>query len=142
MFAMNNATLHLAALPVLLLISTSLSGCGGDGRVPVSGTVTVDGQLLEGGAVNFRPLDAAAANTSGTDIEHGRFEIPAARGLKPGKYRVSFLAFQPSGRMIQDPEFGPVAEQVRVRFKESDTLQATVEQRGENRFDFVLTTVK
>ena len=106
----------------------------------VRGTVTLDGAPLNDGAINFQPVDMGAANTSGAGIDQGRFEIPAARGLKPGKYQVSVHAFKPSGRMVQDPEYGMVAEQVRVRFREAASLEATVVQGQDNEFDFALTS--
>lgn len=58
-------TTRLCALGFTLLIA--VAGCGGDGivRYPVTGTVSVSGQVLKGktGSVTFKP-DAAKGNTS------------------------------------------------------------------------------
>ena len=82
-----------------------LIGCG-DGRprrVPVSGHVTVDGQLLEHGSILFAPADNS--RSGGGSLEAGglyRVSIYTAYdGLMPGKYNVSVLAVEPMGETAQ-----------------------------------------
>ncbi len=126
---------------LLIVALLPLAGCmGRDGRQGVTGTVTVDGQPLESGLINFRPTAGMQANSSGGAIHDGVFKLPADNGLKPGKYIVTIQAFRETGEMIDDPQLGRIARQAPVRFKESDTLEATVTVGQKNRFDFELTS--
>ena len=119
----------------------ALLGCSGsDGRVSVSGTVTLDGKPLDSGSISFRPAPGTSANSSGGRITGGSYELPAEQGLKPGKYLVTVQAFRKTGKMVEDPQMGTVPERERVKFKEAGSLEATVEQRGDNTFDFRLTS--
>ena len=116
-------------------------GCSGtDGRVSVSGKVTLDGDPLDSGLISFRPAAGTSANSSGGQITAGSYELPASKGLKPGKYVVTVQAFRKTGKMVEDPQMGMVAERERVKFKEAGPLEATVEHGGGNTFDFHLTT--
>ena len=88
---------HLAAVATLvggLVLMPAVTGCGGTGRVPVSGKVTLDGQPLEHGLINFRPSQGNAGPGSGGVVNEGRFEIPADKGLRPGSYKVSITALK------------------------------------------------
>jgi acetyl esterase/lipase len=62
-------------------------------RVAVSGTVTIDGELLVRGSVTFTPLDApgappVTAYVMNTGKGAGVFTLGANQGPVPGKYRV------------------------------------------------------
>ena len=115
-----------------------LSGCGGDGRVAVSGTVSLDGGPLVLGLINFRPAPAEKLSGAGGQISQGRFTLPADQGLFPGKYQVKVLAYHKTGRMITDPQRGEIEELAPIRFRESGLLEATVSAEGKNEFDFTL----
>ena len=70
-------TILLAGLAALIMVA----GCTrGDGRQRVTGRVTLDGQPLGDGAINFRPAPGLTANSSGGPIKAGQFELPADRG--------------------------------------------------------------
>jgi hypothetical protein len=83
----------LVCLPLLALVT----GCGGDGlgTVPVTGTVTLDGQPVEGATVTFTP----ASETAGTDRSavgltdaSGKYSLNATgggEGAVPGTYSVT-----------------------------------------------------
>lgn len=80
--------------------SLALLGCGGGNRRPVSGTVTLDGQPLNGVIVEFAP-EAAKGNTaaiSGSSaVTEGRYELrttavtrsESGQGIPPGWYKVT-----------------------------------------------------
>lgn len=127
----------LVALAALVL----LSGCGGDGRLGVSGTVTVDGEPLASGVISFQPTADNPAHSAGTGIEAGQYQVPASSGLLPGEYLVRIQAFRKTGRMVEDPQFGQVEETVPVVFKEAGSLQATIVASGKNQIDFDLHSV-
>ena len=137
---------QLAALATLaggLMLITVVSGCGGSGRVPVSGKVTLDGQPLEHGLINFRPDQGHTGPGSGSVVNDGRFEIPAAKGLQPGSYKVSITVLKKTGRMIRDFPDGPERpERVPVKINEADRLEAVVGGGEENQLEFHLTTAR
>jgi len=62
-------------------------------RVAVSGTVTIDGELLVSGSVTFTPIDGSGAPpvtayVMNTGKGAGAFALGADQGPVPGKYRV------------------------------------------------------
>jgi hypothetical protein len=81
-------------LLALILMATP-SGCsrGRDDlpRVPVSGTVTMDGKPLPEGVILFSPIGEATASSAGATgaIKEGTFSIPREDGPVPGNHRVS-----------------------------------------------------
>lgn len=84
---LHHELLWSAALQVVLV-----AGCGatGDGlaRVPVRGTVTLDGKPIANGSIQFVPESAGTATEVGATIKDGGFSIPADNGAVPGKYVV------------------------------------------------------
>lgn len=89
--------------------SLTLVGCGGVKGVPVAGTVTLDGQPLNGVTVTFFP-DTTKGNTapiSGIgEAKEGRYELrttgvtrsDSGSGVPPGWYKVTVIEmdnFQP-----------------------------------------------
>ena len=70
------------------LVITVASGCGqtsdGLGRIPISGTVTMDGQSLSSGSLSLTPQSSGPA--CGTSIRDGKFDIPKNRGPVAGIY--------------------------------------------------------
>jgi hypothetical protein len=127
---------------IVILIGLGLTGCSNDGRVAVSGTVTLDGTPLENAAISFRPTPGHDGLTAGGQVIDGKFEFAAQHGLLPGKYLVNIQAFRPTGRMVKDPQAGKeIAEQQRVPFREMGKLEVVIEPVGPNRFDLHLTRV-
>lgn len=74
----------------------------GQQRHAVAGRVTWQGQPLDNGIISLRPL-ANQPFESGAVILQGRFDIPHAKGLTPGKYLVRIHASAP------DPKYPPPA---------------------------------
>ncbi|MEO2046129.1 MAG: hypothetical protein ABGX16_06090 [Pirellulales bacterium] len=103
---------------LLLVGLTGISGCGPvDGRLAISGLVTVDGKPLDGAAINFRPALGSSGHSSGGPVQAGNFRVSAEKGLMPGTYRVTIIAMKKTGRMIEDPQKGRVPELVQVKFQ-------------------------
>jgi hypothetical protein len=67
----------------------ALAGCG-EKYVAVSGTVNYGGHPLAAGYVTFEPEPGSGTTGPGATapVTDGRFEIPAAEKLTPGKYVV------------------------------------------------------
>ena len=77
-----------------------VAGCSGDnplGRRAVRGTVTLKGQPVQSGSIQFSPVDEQQGVASGAVISAGTFEIPEAKGLPPGKYKVIVSSAQSAG---------------------------------------------
>jgi hypothetical protein len=133
---------------LLMVEVTLLGGCGaaddGLGRRAVSGMVTLDGQPLAAGSIQFEPQ---AGNTGtivsgGGVILGGLYQIPRDKGLCPGKYKVSISsageaqatgAFEPPGNRTPPPP-----EKVPTKYNVATTLSAEVKGDGPNSFNFDL----
>ncbi|HEX4608746.1 MAG TPA: carboxypeptidase-like regulatory domain-containing protein [Urbifossiella sp.] len=70
-----------SALALLFLVP--LAGCGGDGKVAVAGTLTLDGQPVANGTVTFVKSEGGAIR-EGAVVRDGAFEVK----LPPGRYRI------------------------------------------------------
>ena len=91
-----------------------LAGCGGtgDGLVPVSGTVTVDGKPGEGAAVAFVPKDGTPGNGGSALADaSGKYEITTPqgkKGLAPGAYKVTVSYRRNPDGSAPDPNVPPI----------------------------------
>jgi hypothetical protein len=87
MFGMSNRFLHIGmigSLPALLL------GCGrepGPLRVPLHGTVQVEGVRVEEGSLTLLPLPGHRAPAATTPILAGSYAFTQATGPVPGPHR-------------------------------------------------------
>lgn len=133
---------HFRSVTYLLMslgIPLLLGGCSWrDDRQRVTGVVTVNGAPLELGTVSFMPEEGRSANSFGATVRDGRFELPAARGLRPGRYTVRVLAYRDTGRPYEHPHDGDFPEYEELRFRETD-LDVVVDEDGPNHFEFALT---
>jgi hypothetical protein len=85
---------------ILLPAGLALAGCSASGddlpREGVSGYVTLDGQPVAEGSIQFSPaagvVGVGDAVGGGSSIKSGKFSIDREVGLIPGKYRVSINA--------------------------------------------------
>jgi hypothetical protein len=138
--------LRLAA-PILLL---ALVGCSdstktGDTlpRKAVTGSVTLDGQPLAQGKIQFDPLagQQGSSGVAAADIKDGKYSIDRALGPVPGKYKVS-ISSQPSIKIGPDelpggrPKLDP--EKVPAQYNTSSTLTAEIAGEPEAKLDFEL----
>lgn len=107
-------------------------GCGRrDGRMPIKGAVTLDGEPVASGVVSFLPATAAKGSTvAGAIVSRGRYELPPSKGLQPGDYRVEIRVPKPTGRVTTDPATGESAPETQeaapARYNERSELKATV----------------
>jgi hypothetical protein len=86
----------LASAGVLVLGAT---GCGGPKPVPVKGSVTLDGQLVDNAQVLFTPVEGNKV-ASGVTKEDGTFELTTEKpgdGAVPGDYKVTVTYTDPVG---------------------------------------------
>ena len=139
-----------AAVPPRLLAviccGAALLAAGGCGRrsaldvQPVSGTVKVDGALLEDGRITLRALSGDARGFSGR-IERGKYRLDAFAG----RASVAITSYRDvPGKMESGgpgaPEV-PVQEQfIPARFNDSTELEAEIPPDGISGLDFELST--
>ena len=141
--AMNRLAPFCAPLFGLIALA-ALGGCNDPlARQEVSGEVTLKGQPVEDGVIQFAPLDGQGTG-DGAQIVQGKYRIPKAKGLSPGKYRVAIYAGNGTsgeGNASPDsPNAGrPVPkERVPPAFNEKSDLVREVTKVGPNKIDFAI----
>ena len=138
--------LSLAVLGAFAL--TSVAGCGGVRRVPVSGTVTLDDKPLNGGHLVFSP-DTAKGNTHRisctSPIKDGRYSLEtngvtrseSGSGVPLGWYKVTFR------NLTEGTKKKPQAPlNVNDKFKNVETTPLSVEVKDKpepGAYDFKFT---
>jgi hypothetical protein len=124
------------------LLALTLAGCGGNSnplqRVAVSGNVSLDGQPLDDGTIQFAPTDPAGVS-SGAVITNGTYSISAEQGLPPGTYIVRISAAE--GGPVDVEPGGDATEtfaKERIPAEYNTDSKHTVEVKAgaENTFDF------
>ena len=138
--------LSLALLGALAL--TAVVGCGGVRRVPVSGTVTLDGQSFNGGYLVFTP-DTAKGNTARISctsrIKDGRYDLEtngvtrgdSGSGVPLGWYKVTFRMLEES---TKKHPIAPINVNDKFMSVEKTPLSVEVKDKPEpGAYDFKLT---
>jgi hypothetical protein len=114
-------------------IACLLTGCSGDGKVPVSGIVTWNGTPVEQGHLVFTPVDPSVT-PEGTKIEDGKF---ACRAF-PGEKKVEIYADHAVGKPDPVMNLQRYEPYIPIRYNEQTELSVTVETDGGNAFTFDL----
>jgi hypothetical protein len=127
---------------------TSVVGCGGVRRIPVAGTVTLDGQPFTGGHLVFSP-DSAKGNTLRINcrgrIVDGHYDLEtngvtrseSGSGVPLGWYKVTFVMLEESTK-----KHPVVPINVNNKFRSVDTTPLSVEVKDNpepGAYDFKLT---
>ena len=126
----------LLLAPVFL---AAMAGCGhGRGRVPVTGTVTFDGQPLESGVVRFGG-DQGAAGVG--PIVNGRFslsETGSQGGVLPGKYDVLISSWiEERGSVRPDGSFSSGITRIPLLYMDPSKSGLTAEVKAGQKNDFL-----
>jgi hypothetical protein len=133
-------------LPVCAIAVWVLSGCGHGGRMPLEGTVTLDGRPLKEGAIQFNPLPGTPGPTVGGEIVDGKFTILSSGGPFVGKFSVQITSAGLTGRKVLDPFSNKMIDEyaqcLPPRYNSQSQLQAEVTAAGPNRFDFAIASEK
>jgi hypothetical protein len=125
--------LYVVVLSIFLPAVLSLTGCGGDGKIPVSGTVSWNGTPVEKGHIVFTPVDPAVT-PEGSSIADGKFAFRATAGEK----KVEIFADRPVGEPDPVMKLQRYAPYIPTRFNEKTELSVNVEAGGDNVFPFDL----
>jgi len=111
-------------------------------REAVSGTVTLDGQPLQKGLIQFLPSSQKEVMSGGAVIDGGKFSIARNEGLLPGTYRVEIssstgLEPPPPGEP-PGPAKATAKDLIPEQYNLKSTLTAEVKAGGANTFEFPL----
>jgi hypothetical protein len=127
----------------LCFLTVSLPACSSSGprTAEVSGTVRLDGQLVEEGSIQFIPVDGTSGPSAGAIIKKGKYQIDSKNGATVGKNRVELRAFKETDVTVPDPT-GPSGSKTKQRvpafppeYNEQSTLVKEVKS-GSNTIDF------
>lgn len=95
---MKSSKITLAVVATLVLATFCMTGCRKDpGYRKVTGTVTMDGQPLEGAMVMFYSQASDGEGGGGKTDAQGKYEATSSRaseggtGLLPGEYKVTVI---------------------------------------------------
>jgi hypothetical protein len=133
-------TRSLAVLGLAVVICGVVSGCGNRGAV--QGTVTLDGQPVDGGRIFFVPDgDPAGRPQVYAAIAQGKYSLPASKGPEIGHYRVEIVWHKKPGKQEPPADPGLVTDDMKqiipAAYNSKTTLFVDV-GRGTNTFDFAL----
>lgn len=135
--SMKSSLITRAFTSALLLACTILFvGCGGDGKYPVSGTVTWKGDPIpedHNGHIMFMPVDPSIGPDACQIGANGEFSLRAS----PGEKRVEILISRPKGKVVEAMGMAPEEMYVPRKYNEESELTATVKEES-NTFDFAL----
>jgi hypothetical protein len=132
--------------PFLLL---ALAGCADSPsplaslpRTAVSGTVTLDGQTLAQGKIEFEPIAATQGVTVVVgEIKDGKYSIDRAAGPVPGKYKV-LISSRPQVTINPNDQPGPLPkvepEKVPAQYNKMSTLTKDIADEKVAAIDFDL----
>ena len=125
-----------AALLVLL------AACGRADRLGLQGSVTLDGEPLPQGVIQFVPLPGTKGPSAGSTIRDGQFSVEPDKGVFPGTFRVEITASRKTGRKLIDRQSGQVTDELGnvlpARYNQNSELTKEVTADGPNAFDFAL----
>lgn len=122
-----------------LVVIIFLTGCGGDGKYPVRGTVTWEGDPIpidHNGYVTLTPVDSSTPPDAGPII-NSEFNFRCT----PGEKKVEILITRPHGKMVESMGAAPHEQYIPVRYNEETELTTTVETKS-NAFTFDLVPQK
>jgi hypothetical protein len=132
---------RLCSLLALCAVAGIL-GCGKAAAPAVHGKVTLDGESVAMGSIQFFPQGNSRTKAAAA-IEQGSYAIPATDKLQPGKYRVEINWLKPTGKKIPSADPGITADEMReavpAKFNTNSTLTAEIGS-GDTEQDFSLTS--
>jgi hypothetical protein len=137
------------AAVALLLWALALGGCSNDPwnpvdtlpRVPVAGTVTLDGTPLAQGMIQFNPAPETNGTTVAAEITGGKYAIAKAQGPVPGKHKVVVSSHPPARLKPGEPPGGTpklTPETIPAKYNTQSTLETEVPAGGSQTLDFAL----
>jgi hypothetical protein len=140
LFLLSRRMRGLVAIASVGVAAVVIIGCGqSNGRLGISGAVTLDGAALDTGVITFFSRQGKLPSASAA-IQDGSYSIPADKGLLPGSYLVAIDAANQLGvtaRPDEQPMEIPVSR-IPLRYNGETQLTAEVSAESDNRFEFSL----
>jgi hypothetical protein len=136
---------------LMILLAMGCGGSEGPLRVPVSGSVLLDGQPLTSGVVRFIPQEGADGPGALTQVINGEFHFSDDDGPIIADHRVEIEATEFQGFAIDDEAAFAAHAQTTGRsplarnpipptYNRDSTLTALVTDAEDQKFEFVLTS--
>src|SRR5262245_24444121 len=124
-----------------VVVALALLACAGcrpaNDRYGLTGTVQFRGKPVNSGTIRFMSVERTPGETAGALIVNGQYDVPAAKGLPTGKYRVVISCpVRPSGIPPDVMYTGQYNELLPATVNTASTLTVEVTAREPNRFDF------
>ncbi len=117
---------------VLIAASIVLTGCGGERRYTVSGSVSYQGEAIQDGTISFVPADTSLS-PDGAAIVAGQYSCK----VRAGKHTVKIAAVKVlPPRKGEDPTIINYKDLVPAKYNNNSTL--SVEIKGSQKEDFNL----
>lgn len=143
------ARLRVGSMSLIGLVSCLMTaGCSDpyEGRMAISGTITLEGQPLADGAIIFEPA-GGQGTTSGASITNGKYTIERKDGLKPGKYTVRITSGDGTtpNDLSEEEAASPggstnivSVDRIPPEYNEKSTQSVDVLADGDNVFDYAI----
>lgn len=134
----------MASLTALLVMLAAGCSKSDPNRGTVAGRVTLDGQPLERGVIQFVPIDGTQGIATGGSIEKGLYRLADAAAPAVGHNRVEIRAMRPTGNKVPKPFASPgemideLVAAVPPQYNSNSKLTVEVTP-GENAADFAIT---
>ena len=146
--------MHVPGLAVVVCGMLLIGGCSGSGRIKtniVEGTITYEGQPLEGATISFTPTGSEGDPAYAQTDAQGKYKLQTLRGevdagTTAGEYivTISKYNFVPTGGKLKTDsgelvdETKPVLATPDVYMNQEKTPFKKTVVRGKNKFDFEL----
>jgi hypothetical protein len=139
---------RLPSVLLLLPLIAFTAGCGNGStnqpRARVAGKITLDGEPVPAGVIEFIPLGRGQLQAQGNVRDNGTFVIDPTGGPSAGEYKVEIRCFKKTGRRVRSMSSsdgsGMIDEQVPVIPDKyhSPTILTQAITNGDNVLEFAL----
>jgi hypothetical protein len=137
----SNRLLSVASSLVFLAGVVAIGCSPSNGRIAVDGKVTLDGEPLSGASILFTSLGEKKL-ASGAMVEKGEYQIPQAKGLLPGTYRVELSAPDTDAPPIMMGGSPTAPERIPAEYNADSKKTIEVTADGDHHFVFEIVSGK
>ncbi len=126
---MRSSILNVAFAIVLCCGFVLVTGCGGDGKYPVSGKVTWEGEPIpddQNGHITFMPTDSSVGPDAGPIGPGGSYSFRSS----PGEKKVEILISRPKGKVVE--AMGMSAQEQYIPRKYNEETELIVDVKAES----------
>ena len=135
----NRAVAIATVSAALLFYVTGCSDSQSPGGLPVSGQITLRGQPLDQGMIQFTSTMPNQGAFSGAVIQDGVYTIPPEGGLTAGNYEVRISSGAP-GTQASEPVPGvpgtPLKDRIPAEYNRKTRQKVEIKPGAENSFNF------